>query len=233
MAGHNSLVAEETARDSAKKGGLWRDAVLPFPHCFNTDGQVLTGATTPLITKVSSRPIIRWAANDAGVITMSFCIPGDYDEFSDALELRLKVLKSTAGNAAGTMSANAYITRDGVALPSAVAAAVAPIISDGTTISTIIFPWTRNNTGYATVAKTSKFKANDELTILVTPAAHDTAVIDCYGARVRYKAGLSMYYPQDRDYTGNASSAVQTLSTENGASGNGVTTPPTAAPTAT
>lgn len=233
MSGHNPYAAEATARDSVKQGGLWRDAVLPFPACATTAGLVLTGATTPLIAVVSSRPIIRWAANDAAVLTISFNIPADYDEFSDALELRLKVLKSTAGNAAGTMSANAYITRDGVALPAAVAAAQAPIISDGTTISTITFPFTRNNTGYATVAKVAQFKANDQLTILVTPAAHDTAVIDCYGARIRYKGGLSMYHAIDREYSGNASSAVATVSSEPTVVGGGVITPPTTPPTPT
>lgn len=218
MSGHNPLNAELEARDSVKQGGIWKDISLPFPHCLTTAGQILTGATTPLITTSSTRPVVRWAAGDAAAVVLTFDIPADYDEFSDALEIRLKLAKSTAGNAADTtIAAAAYITRATLALPSSVAAARTPLISDETTPSILILPFTRNNDGYASVAKTRQFKANDTLSVTLTPSAHATAVIDLFGIRVRYKGGLSMYNAEDRNSYGNSTAAV--LSYSNGTGG--------------
>lgn len=188
MAGNDPLVAEANARDSVKGSALlWRDIPISLSAFRNSSFLILTAATTPVVGTSSGQHRIRWAAADAAAILLSFDIPGDYNPVQDKFYLDLKLVKSTSGNAAAaTIGGATSIARAG-------SANAIGTVSPSETISDDVTP---------TIASLdfsgSGFYGKDTIGITITPGAHDTCVIDLYGARVRYSGGLSLYSETDR-----------------------------------
>lgn len=188
MAGHNPLVAEQTARDSAKTGTvLWRDLVLGAYDVRTSAGLILTGATTPLMVNSNGNSFVRWAANDAAAATFTFVLPGDYNHLIDKCYARLSLWKSTAGNLGITMGGAYNQIRAGTAIPVAAIDITAVAISDATTPSILNLDFSG-----------ASFRAKDSMTFRLTPAAHDTCVIDLYGITIRYSGGLSLFDETER-----------------------------------
>lgn len=198
MAGNDPLVAEYNERDAVKAGVLWRDRVLGVQDIRLSTGLILTGGTTPIIaqqtvtdTGANNSPfnIVRWAAGDAAAITLACEVPGDYNETIDKLHLRLKVWKSTAGNTGIAMTGVMAAVRNGVDVTASTVLVVsnAPVISDAVTPSILDFDFSGDS-----------LKGKDSLCFKITPDAHNTCVIDLYGATLRYIGGTSLFNETDR-----------------------------------
>lgn len=188
MAGNDPFVAEYNLRDATKTGILWNDITFGVQEFRNSSGLILTGATTPIIVNSNSANCVRWAANVANAVTFTVDVPGDYNEVADKARLQLKLFKSTAGNAAILMGLDVVIVRAGSAVPGISTSITSPpAISDATTPSI----WDCSVSGLG-------LKGKDSVTFTITPAAHDTCVIDLFGGRFRYIGGTSLYNETDR-----------------------------------
>lgn len=200
MAGSDPFVAEENARDAIRKGLLWVDRTFGPQDFRLSTGLILTGATTPIVAQqtVTDTPggnsnasnLIRWAANDAAAITLTVDLPGDYNETVDKLHLRLKLWKSTAGNLAINMNGALGAVRNAVVVSASTVAvkfATAVAISDAVSPSILDLDFSGNS-----------LKGKDSMTFKITPDAHDTCVIDLYGACLRYIGGTSIFNESDR-----------------------------------
>lgn len=198
MAGNDPLVCEFNMRDAIKSGVLWRDRTLGVQDIRNSAGLILTAGTTPIIAQqtltnaasaTTTINAIRWATSVVNAITFTIDLPGDYNETADLCHLRLKIFKSTPGDAAINLNCVWGVVRAAVDYTTAaiVTTATPVAISDATTPSILDFAMSGKG-----------LKGKDSISFLITPDAHATAVIDLYGGMLRFIGGTALFNETDR-----------------------------------
>lgn len=175
--------------------GFRRDIIVPLREAFLfSDGSTLT---TSLATNAgfamgeTNALVLSWAATKVVPAGYSFVIPGDYDESADDLRVRFLGQMSGATDAIA-LTINAYRKRAGAALT----ADQGPFTTKGTDNVAATFTNTSSIRHIDMNGKSNR--ANDIITLKITPPAHNTDAISIYGVVVRYKSNLALYTESDR-----------------------------------
>jgi hypothetical protein len=179
-------------------------------------GQILTGATGPLIAVLEPNFIgIQVAASTTFAGRFDWVVPADYDQSAD--ELRIRVAATMNGNTNSGIKLTPTIYRkrpvpniipdDLTALPAGLALSAdlgAPASSAIPLLgSNLLASWVEINADYWTdftrqtanrslaAMADASIKPGDLLSIVLTAAAHTTDAINIYGATLWYRSNLA------------------------------------------